>query len=61
MDAIVAPEKIEFKAFDGEVETRFINNNMENDNLHNSDFLVKKIEEHESKEEFNIDILEDGT
>ena len=45
MDAIVAPEKIEFKAFDGEVETRFINSNIENVTLHNSDILVKKTEE----------------
>ena len=40
------PENMECVAFVGKVETRVINNNVENTNLHKSDLLVQNAEEY---------------
>ena len=42
VDAVVSLENMKVAGFLGEVETRVINNNIENTNLYNSDLLVKK-------------------
>ena len=55
MDAIVVPEKMECAVFVGEVETRVINSNVENNNPQNSDLLVNDTEEHRSVEESNTE------
>ena len=55
VDAVVVLENMKCAAFVGEVETRVINNNLEDITLHNSDLLVKKTEEYRSVKEANIE------
>ena len=51
MDAVVVTKKMECAAFVGEVGTRVINVNVENNNLCNSNLLVKETDENASAKE----------
>ena len=51
--SLVVLEDIECAAFVGEIETRVINSNLQDDTTHNRDISVKDTEEHTSEEEDN--------